>query len=161
MARRPFSGWMFGIGTAAATALLLLSHPGGLTAALRTAASGPVAPTEDATSDEMGRYEMDLAITAVHERMQLREVLAGELIAGRVTLPSVAARFAQLNEANPGMLPALEAKYPGATDEALAAASVLESVEDQDLSADERDTVLPCLEEEFRQRYGCEYVPIQ
>jgi hypothetical protein len=81
---------------------------------------------EAAKSREFDRRDAD-----VFRRIELKERLVADLIAGRVTLAEVTPQFLELNRDRPGYMLAIRASYPGRTDEERTARTVLQYAERQ------------------------------
>lgn len=61
----------------------------------------------------------------IRRRIEVKELLIADLIAGRTTLADVAAQFLALNRSEPGYMDTLRAIYPGESDEETAARTVM------------------------------------
>lgn len=61
-------------------------------------------------------------------RIAAKEVIIGELIAGRATLADATSQFRSLNAERPGLLEIMRATYPNRTDEERAALNVIDYV---------------------------------
>lgn len=87
----------------------------------------------------------------IRRRIEIKEVLVGDLIAGRTTLADVTAQFLALNRSQPAYLEALRSAYPGGTDEETTARSVLGFVTPRlsGESPERRAEVMTRLEVEF------------
>jgi hypothetical protein len=62
----------------------------------------------------------------IRRRIEVKEALVADLIAGRAALAGVAARFLDLNEDRPEYMAAVRANYPGDTDLERTARNVIE-----------------------------------
>jgi hypothetical protein len=71
------------------------------------------------------RREFDHKGVDVLRRIDLKDRLVADLIAGRSTLAEVTGEFLDLNRDRPGYLTALQANFPGQTDEERTARNVL------------------------------------
>lgn len=77
-----------------------------------------------ALGEETG--DMDAHAATVRSRLAVKYALAGDLVAGRVTLAAAAARFHDLNRDVPEYMDVIRAKFPGRTDEESQARNVVE-----------------------------------
>jgi hypothetical protein len=75
--------------------------------------------------------ERDLEVTSeeVRRRIEIKESLIAELIAGRRSLTEVSARFLELNRERPDYMESIRSTYPGNTDEERSVSNVLSYVE--------------------------------
>ena len=81
---------------------------------------------ETAKGREFERRDAD-----VFRRIELKDRLVADLIAGRTTLAEVTPQFVELNRDRPGYMTAIRASYPGRTDEERTARTVLQYAERQ------------------------------
>jgi hypothetical protein len=80
--------------------------------------------TADATEESR---DLDARDAEVRERIDLKERLVENLVAGRTTLAEVAAQFVALNESRPEYARLIRETYPGATEEEKVARHVVEN----------------------------------
>jgi hypothetical protein len=97
------------------------------------------------------RARDDEAECATHARMEARQRVADEVIAGRVGLLEAASRFHDLNQADPDALRTLGYAYRAAPDDELCCRQVISWVESRlmDTSAGEAASVRARLEEDL------------
>jgi hypothetical protein len=62
----------------------------------------------------------------IRQRIEAKEAVVRELIAGRVTLPEATARFMALNQSHPEYLRMIRENYPGSSDEEKTARNVID-----------------------------------
>lgn len=72
---------------------------------------------------------LELTNQEVRRRIEIKDGLIAELIAGRKSLAQVSARFLALNRERPEYLDVIRATYPGSTDEERTARNVIGYVE--------------------------------
>jgi hypothetical protein len=92
-------------------------------------------------------------LETVTVRMQQKEQLIAELVAGRRRLTDVAAEFLRLNRAEPECLTAIRGYFPDGSDEEVAARNVIEYVGPR-VAAGDRPAVLARLDREFAAAFG-------
>ena len=104
------------------------------------------------TETEKGRA-FDYEDAETLRRMDLKDRLVADLIAGRTTLADVTEEFLALNRARPGYSAAIQTTYPGQTDEERTARNVLSYVSQRmgDLSPARQAEVTARLESELTQ----------
>jgi hypothetical protein len=102
--------------------------------------------TEDAKRRAFAYEDAEL-----FRRMDLKDRLVAELIAGRTTLADVTEEFVALNRDRPGYTTTIRATYPGQTDEERTARNVLGYVSQRmgDLPPARQAEVMARLESEF------------
>jgi hypothetical protein len=87
---------------------------------------------QEQITDEAGKArDLDRKETEVLRRMELKDRLVADLIAGRATLAEVTPQFLDLNRDRPGYVTAIRITYPGRTDEERTARTVLQYAERQ------------------------------
>lgn len=77
--------------------------------------------------DDQVEFERSLATRDddIRQRIEVKEILVADLIAGRTTLAEVTAQFLTLNRSQPHYMEALRSTYPGLGDEEMVARTVL------------------------------------
>jgi hypothetical protein len=86
--------------------------------------SGSTSRDELSTGTEEGR-DLDAASAEVRRRIDTKDALIQNLIAGRATLAAVTAQFLALDENRPSYMAVLRNNQPGATDEEKMARNVI------------------------------------
>lgn len=95
--------------------------------------------------------DLEVSDQEVRRRIQIKESLIHQLIAGRTTLEEVTTQFLMMNQCRPGYMAVIRASYPGDSDEERTARNVIgyATVELSGASETERAEVLTRLEGEF------------
>jgi len=86
----------------------------------------------------------------VRQRIELKETLIDELLAGRATLTETTEKFMTLNSTRPQYMAVIRASYPGETDQEKMAQNVISFVLTR-APAERQDAVVRQLEAELRQ----------
>ncbi len=68
---------------------------------------------------------LDIEDDEIKRRIDLKETIIEELLAGRITLAEATAKFTELNATRPKYMEAIRASFPGATDQEKAARNVI------------------------------------
>lgn len=102
---------------------------------------------EAAEAEAAGR-DLTAEAVDVNQRIELKEALIGDLIAGRTTLAEVTTQFAALNEPRPHYQEVIRTHFPGRTDKEKLARSVIEYARPRITDAAE-DQVMARLEAEL------------
>jgi hypothetical protein len=150
-------------GSVAGSALMFLSAPDRLDAALaespaaevaEAAAEPAEAPGADFDDIEATRRDLDRQVAVMAERIQTKELLIRDLVDGKTTLREVAEKFHKMNAEFPACMSVIRARYPDVPDEERMARNVLEFVHLQDMPAAELKAVETRLGAEFYQAFG-------
>jgi hypothetical protein len=108
---------------------------------------------EELTEANELKTELEFQNAAILDRINMKDRLISDLIAGRRTLAETTSQFCALNQDFPEFLTILRLNYPGATDEERSAWNVMDFVHPRlfHLSAFERFKVLARLNLEMEQ----------
>ena len=135
---------------------LVLAYPGGIRAAyLDVQAYGSNQQMID--DEQAARERLSARSNAIGVRIQIKDGLIEELVAGRTSLAEVANQFEILNQDVRECRIVFQSRYPGMSPEQQAAQNVIDFVRAREMSACERADVLGRLRDEFRQMYGEQY----
>ena len=135
---------------------VVLAYPGGIGAAYDDAQSYR-ANQATLDGDRAVRDELAARSTVINTRIEIKDGLIEELIAGRTGLVEVAGRFEALNRDFPECQQVLEGRYPGAGPAERAALNVIDFVRAREMSACERAEILARLRAEYRAAYRDQY----
>ena len=137
---------------------VVIAYPGGILAAYGDLRDyGAHRQTLD---DEAAAFERHSAkAEAINARIQIKDMLIEELVAGRTSLVEVASRFRVLNQDVKECEIVMKARYPGVPEEERAARNVIDFVRVRDMSPCDKAEVLHRLQSEFEATYGPQYAP--
>jgi hypothetical protein len=108
--------------------LLALVAVGGVlerTTSLLTAAIQPHVVADEASRDAALTSELDETARDLRRRIELKDRLVADLLAGRATMAEVTSQFLAMNHERPEYLAVVRFHYPGATDTEKAARNVI------------------------------------
>jgi hypothetical protein len=148
MTVRPSAGAFLVVGCLTGSALLVASGPH----AFGPPAEAPERVALSADSPDAG--DLDRRLAAITAQSRAKDELVRDLIAGKSSFRDVTAKFMAMNADSPGHLITLRGRFPGLTDEQVAARNVLEAVElFAGVPADEK-SALARLDGDFTREYG-------
>jgi hypothetical protein len=109
---------------------------------------------QDTTAHEVEHTrQLDAEDETIQKRIEIKEALIADLIAGRATLAEVTDEFLHLNESREIYMIALRKSYPCTSDEEIIAHNVIAYTTDRTADSTQRATILARLE--------CELVQMQ
>lgn len=147
------SRWFIVPGVAVAVVAVLFAEP--KNGPVRDTGLETPAVSSDPSEREAARYHRERQ-QMFAQRIDYKESLMNDLIAGKTSLAAVADEFLRMNRDLPITMTLLVVQYPDCSDEEVSARNVMEFVRMR-IDAETGEAVLARLKAEFRTLHGREY----